>query len=165
MLSKFVKITIQKLLSGYKELLVALLILAISFPASAQLLTPSKILLTFSEPMSRETIFDPDNYIVIANENTSVKVFKVGLVQGDSSVVLFIDKEDDCRNDPHPMPKWGREAMRCCAVGSLSELARSPALAATSSPLAARPQVETAQCCSVIRTGTGVVRIGSTRCT
>ncbi len=95
MLSKFVKITIQKLLSGYKELLVALLILAISFPASAQLLTPSKILLTFSEPMSRETIFDPDNYIVIANENTSVKVFKVGLVQGDSSVVLFIDKEDD----------------------------------------------------------------------
>ena len=95
MLSKFVNITIQRLLSGYKELLVALLISAISFPASAQLLTPSKILLTFSEPMSSETIFDPDNYIVIANENTSVKVFKVGLVQGDSSVVLFIDKEDD----------------------------------------------------------------------
>ena len=95
MLSKFVKITIQKLLSGYKELLVALLILAISFPASAQLLTPSKILLTFSEPMSRETIFDPDNYIVIANENTTVKVIKVGLVQGDSAAVLFIEKEED----------------------------------------------------------------------
>ncbi len=95
MLSKFVNITIQRLLSGYKELLVALLISAISFPASAQLLTPSKILLTFSEPMSSETIFDPDNYIVIANENTSVKVIKVGLVQGDSAVVLFIEKEED----------------------------------------------------------------------
>lgn len=94
MLSKFVNITIQRLLSGYKELLVALLISAISFPASAQLLTPSKILLTFSEPMSSETIFDPDNYIVIANENTTVKVIKVGLVQGDSAVVLFIEKEE-----------------------------------------------------------------------
>ncbi|MFZ1282309.1 MAG: hypothetical protein WAR59_15840 [Ignavibacteriaceae bacterium] len=95
MLSKFVNITIQRLLSGYKELLVALLISAISFPASAQLLTPSKILLTFSEPMSSETIFDPDNYIVIANENTTVKVIKVGLVQGDSAAVLFIEKEED----------------------------------------------------------------------
>jgi hypothetical protein len=95
MLSNFIKITIKLLLSGYKRLLVTLLLLVISFPVSAQLLSPSKILLTFSEPMSRETIFDPDNYIVIANENTTVKVIKVGLVQGDSAAVLFIEKEED----------------------------------------------------------------------
>ncbi len=89
------KITIKRLLSGYKKLLVTFLILAISFPVSAQLLSPSKILLTFSEPMSRETIFDPENYKVTANDNVSVKVLKVGLVEGDSSVILFFNKNDD----------------------------------------------------------------------
>jgi hypothetical protein len=95
MLNTIVKVPIKLWLSGYKKILITLLIVVISFPVSAQLLSPSKILLTFSEPMSRETIFDPDNYKVIANGNTSVKVIKVGLVQGDSAVVLFIDKEDD----------------------------------------------------------------------
>ena len=95
MLSTIVKVPIQRWLSGYKKLLVMILITVISFPVSAQLIAPSKILLTFSEPMSRETIFDPANYLVIANDNITVKVIKVGLVEGDSSVVLFIDKEDE----------------------------------------------------------------------
>ena len=72
-----------------------LFVLIISFPVSAQLLSPSKILLTFSEPMSRETIFDPANYQLIANDNIPVEVIKVGLVEGDSSVVLFFDKDEE----------------------------------------------------------------------
>jgi hypothetical protein len=95
MLSTIVKVPVKKWLSGYKKILIVFLIAVISFPVSAQLLSPSKILLTFSEPMSRETIFDPDNYKVIANDNITVKVIKVGIVEGDSSVVLFFDKEDD----------------------------------------------------------------------
>jgi hypothetical protein len=85
----------KKWLPGYKLSLVILIIMAISFPVSAQLLSPSKILLTFSEPMSRETIFNTDNYIVTANNDITVKVIKVGLVKGDSSVVLFIDKKEE----------------------------------------------------------------------
>jgi len=95
MLSINVKVPIQQCLSGYNKLLVIILIIAISIPVSAQLLSPSKILLTFSEPMSRETIFDAANYIITANNNISVTVIKVGLVKGDSSVVLFIDKDDE----------------------------------------------------------------------
>ena len=95
MLSMILKIPIRQWLSGYKKLLIALFIVAISFPVSAQLLSPSKILLTFSEPMSRETIFDPANYQVIANDNILVEVIKVGLVEGDSSVVLFFDKDEE----------------------------------------------------------------------
>ncbi|MCK7517256.1 MAG: hypothetical protein MZV64_05800 [Ignavibacteriales bacterium] len=45
--------------------------------------------------MSRETIFDPANYQVIANDNIPVEVIKVGLVEGDSSVVLFFDKDEE----------------------------------------------------------------------
>ncbi len=95
MLSTIVKVPIRICLSGYKKLLITLFIVTISFPVSAQLLSPSKILLTFSEPMSRETIFDPANYQVTANDNISVEVIKVGLVEGDSSVVLFFDKDEE----------------------------------------------------------------------
>ena len=69
-----------------------------SFLVTAQQASPSKILLTFSEPMSRETIFDPGNYSVTTNGNIPVEVIKVGLVEGDSAVVLFINKEDDWNN-------------------------------------------------------------------
>ncbi len=79
----------------YKGLLVTLFIVMMSFLISAQQASPSKILLTFSEPMSRETIFDPGNYSVIANVNIPVEVIKVGLVEDDSAVVLFIYKEKD----------------------------------------------------------------------
>jgi len=95
MLNTIVNNSIRLRLCGYKKLLIVLFVLIISFPVSAQLLSPSKILLTFSEPMSRETIFDPANYQVIANENIPVEVIKVGLVEGDSAVVLYINKEND----------------------------------------------------------------------
>ena len=86
---------VLRCLNGYKELLVILLIVVINFPVLAQVATPSKILLNFSEPMSRESIFDPANYQVIANEKIPVEVIKVGLVEGDSAVVLYINKEND----------------------------------------------------------------------
>jgi len=95
MLSTIVKVPIKRWMSGYKKLLITLFIVTISFPVSAQLLSPSKILLNFSEPMSRETIFDPANYIVTANDNIPVEVIKVGVVEGDSSVVLFFDKNEE----------------------------------------------------------------------
>ena len=95
MLNTIVNDPIRLRLCGYKKLLIALFIVTISFPVSAQLLSPSKILLTFSEPMSRETIFDPANYQLIANDNILVEVIKVGLVEGDSSVVLFFDKDEE----------------------------------------------------------------------
>ena len=95
MLSTIVNIQIRRFLSGYIKLLVASLITVISFPVSAQMSSPSKILLTFSEPMSKENIFDPANYTVTANDNILVEVIKVGLVEGDSSVVLFFNKEEE----------------------------------------------------------------------
>ena len=95
MLNTIVNNSIRLRLCGYKKLLIVLFVLIISFPVSAQLLSPSKILLTFSEPMSRETIFDPANYQLIANDNILVEVIKVGLVEGDSSVVLFFDKDEE----------------------------------------------------------------------
>lgn len=94
MLNTIVKVPIKRWLSEYKKLLITLFIVTISFPVSAQLLSPSKILLTFSRPMSTETIFDQGNYKVTANENISVEIIKVGLVKGDSSVILFFNKED-----------------------------------------------------------------------
>ena len=95
MLNTIVDNSIRLRLCGYKKLLIVLFVLIISFPVSAQLLSPSKILLTFSEPMSRETIFDPANYQLIANDNILVEVIKVGLVEGDSAVVLFFDKDEE----------------------------------------------------------------------
>lgn len=95
MISLVFQVKIRQWLAGYKELFVMLIIVALSFSVSAQEESSSKILLTFSEQMSRENIFDPTNYKVTANENISVEIIKVGLVKGDSSVVLFFHKEND----------------------------------------------------------------------
>ena len=69
--------------------------LIISLPVLAQQETQLKILLSFSEPMSRDSIFVPGNYEVIANGNIPVEVIKVGVVEGDTAVVLFINKEEN----------------------------------------------------------------------
>ncbi len=50
------------------------------------------ILVTFSEPMSKDGIFDLNNYEVLANDNVPVKIYKVGLVEGNTGVVLYIEK-------------------------------------------------------------------------
>ena len=50
------------------------------------------ILLFFSEPMSKEGIFDINNYEVIANGNSHARIFKVRVVGGDTAVVFYIEK-------------------------------------------------------------------------
>jgi len=52
----------------------------------------SMLLITFSEPMSKEGIFDINNYEVIANGNEQVKIYKIGVVEGDTAIVLYIEK-------------------------------------------------------------------------
>lgn len=56
------------------------------------------ILLTFSEPMSKDGIFDINNYEVLANDNVPVKIYKVGVVENDTAVVLYIEKNDKWKN-------------------------------------------------------------------
>ena len=94
MISSIANAGIHRWAIGYKELFVMILIVALSSSVSAQLESSSKILLTFSEQMSRENIFDPVNYKLTANENIPVEIIKVGLVKGDSAVVLFFYKEN-----------------------------------------------------------------------
>jgi hypothetical protein len=55
----------------------------------------SMLLITFSEPMSKEGIFNIANYEVIANSNEQVRIIKVGMVEGDTAVVLYIQKNYD----------------------------------------------------------------------
>jgi len=52
----------------------------------------SMLLITFSEPMSKDGIFDINNYEVLANDNVPVKIYKVGIVENQTAVVLYIEK-------------------------------------------------------------------------
>jgi hypothetical protein len=70
--------------------LIAFLVMPTSFAQSDD--DAQMILLTFSEPMSKEGIFDINNYEVIANGNVQARIFKVGVVEGDTAVVLYIEK-------------------------------------------------------------------------
>ncbi len=54
--------------------------------------TTSMLLITFSEPMSKNGIFDINNYEVLANGNEQVRIYKVGVVEGNTAVVLYIEK-------------------------------------------------------------------------
>lgn len=58
----------------------------------------SKVLVTFSEPMSRDGIFDVNNYSISRDDNTPVKIYKVGVVRGDSVVVLFTEKQSKLKS-------------------------------------------------------------------
>ncbi|RKY93965.1 MAG: hypothetical protein DRQ01_03510 [Ignavibacteriae bacterium] len=53
----------------------------------------SMLLITFSEPMSKDGIFNIDNYEVIANRNEQVRIYKVGMVEGGTAVVLYIENK------------------------------------------------------------------------
>jgi hypothetical protein len=58
---------------------------------SQQSTDTSKVLLRFSEQMSREGIFDIANYQIIDTANRQIRIYKVGIVPGDSAVVLFTE--------------------------------------------------------------------------
>ena len=70
--------------------LFAFLVMPTSFAQSGD--DAYMILLTFSEPMSKEGIFNINNYEVIANGNEQATIYKVGVVEGDTAVVLYIEK-------------------------------------------------------------------------
>lgn len=71
-------------------ILFAFLVMSTSFAQSGD--DAYMILITFSEPMSKEGIFDINNYKVIANGNEQARIYKVGVVEGDTAVVLYIEK-------------------------------------------------------------------------
>ena len=56
------------------------------------------ILVTFSEPMSKDGIFDINNYEILANDNVPVKIYKVGVVENNTAVVLYIEKNSEWKN-------------------------------------------------------------------
>jgi hypothetical protein len=52
----------------------------------------SKVLVKFNEPMSRDGIFNIDNYEIYKDEATPIAIYKVGIVAGDTAVVLYTEK-------------------------------------------------------------------------
>lgn len=52
----------------------------------------SKVLVKFNEPMSREGIFNIENYSIYNEDGTPITIYKVGVVPGDTAVVLFTEK-------------------------------------------------------------------------
>ena len=59
---------------------------------SQQTSDTSKVLVKFNEPMSRDGIFDINNYVIYKDEATQIAIYKVGIVPGDTAVVLFTEK-------------------------------------------------------------------------
>ncbi|MBK7630085.1 MAG: hypothetical protein IPJ23_05200 [Ignavibacteriales bacterium] len=52
----------------------------------------SKVLVKFNEPMSREGIFNINNYVIYRDEATPIAIYKVGIVPGDTAVVLYTER-------------------------------------------------------------------------
>ena len=42
--------------------------------------------------MSHEGIFNTDNYVIYRDDETRVAIYKVGVVPGDTAVVLYTEK-------------------------------------------------------------------------
>jgi len=72
-----------------------LLILFVSFSpelCAQQMADTSKVLVKFNEPMSRDGIFNTDNYTIFRDDETQIAIYKVGVVAGDTAVVLYTEK-------------------------------------------------------------------------
>jgi hypothetical protein len=75
-------------------LILIFFIIAFSHSSFSQQQTDtSKVLLTFNEPMSRDGIFDIQNYHIYKDDLTPVKIYKVGVAKGDTLIVLFTEKQ------------------------------------------------------------------------
>lgn len=57
-----------------------------------QMADTSKILVRFNEPMSHEGIYNTDNYVIYRDDETLIAIYKVGVVVGDTAVVLYTEK-------------------------------------------------------------------------
>ncbi|GMU96776.1 Ig-like domain-containing protein [Ignavibacterium album] len=71
-------------------ILISLCHLTLLFPQQLPEET-SKVLVRFNEPMSRDGIFDTSNYKVIDESGKELKIFRIGVVEGDTAVVLFTE--------------------------------------------------------------------------
>jgi hypothetical protein len=78
--------------------LIILLLIITNFSFAQQQSDTSKVLVTFSEPMSLEGIFDINNYSILKEDKTPVKIYKVGVVPGDSVIVLFTEKQSSSKS-------------------------------------------------------------------
>lgn len=56
------------------------------------------ILVTFSEPMSKDGIFNINNYDVLADDSVAVNIYNIGVVEGDTAVVLYVEKNGEWKN-------------------------------------------------------------------
>ena len=59
---------------------------------SQQTSDTSKVLVKFNEPMSRDGIFNIGNYAIFKDETTPIAIYKVGIVPGDTAIVLYTEK-------------------------------------------------------------------------
>ena len=75
-------------------ILILLTLLVFTSPEifSQQSTDTSKVLVKFNEPMSREGIYNTDNYTIYRDDATPIVIYKVGVVAGDTAVVLYTEK-------------------------------------------------------------------------
>lgn len=57
-----------------------------------QMADTSKVLVKFNEPMSRDGIFNINNYTIFRDNETQIAIYKVGIVDGDTAIVLYTEK-------------------------------------------------------------------------
>jgi len=57
-----------------------------------QIVDTSRVLVKFNEPMSRDGIFNTANYAIFRDDETQIAIYKVGVVAGDTAVVLYTEK-------------------------------------------------------------------------
>jgi hypothetical protein len=71
-----------------------IILFAFSSPAlfAQQMSDTSKVLVKFNEPMSRDGIFNIANYTIYRDDDTPITIYKVGVVPGDTAVVLYTEK-------------------------------------------------------------------------
>ena len=57
-----------------------------------QITDTSKVLVKFNEPMSRDGIFNTDNYIIFRDDEIPIAIYKIGIVAGDTAIILYTEK-------------------------------------------------------------------------
>ena len=57
-----------------------------------QMADTSKVFVKFNEPMSRDGIFNTDNYTIFRDDEIPIAIYKIGIVDGDTAIVLYTEK-------------------------------------------------------------------------
>lgn len=59
---------------------------------SQQMDDTSKVIVQFNEPMSRDGIFNTDNYTIFRDDEIPIAIYKIGIVDSDTAIVLYTEK-------------------------------------------------------------------------